>query len=334
MMFHDSMAVAQEKMTKVCLFLERHTLPPTPLNFQVAYTYISKVNTDLNSSVDRAVATNTIIDSVLMEHLYFEFLNIGHTTEVSMIKNVDSVINSLAKNSLNTTKHISQFAGHVRECVHALDENNIEKSKTALAELNKQTATLLTQHNQFKQELHRTQQLHKKTQEQLKKLRKLHTIDAQTGLYKRHYLTQKTQLWHDQNKSICAIAIQIDNLDYFIKNYGDTIGEVILSKVATQVHKYVLQSGLPGRTAKDQFTVILADIDPETANIIAEKVKTGVEKLSFTSAKNGKTLPSICLSLGIAQQHDDEGFNQLARKASNAAFKAKSLGQSSFTAGD
>ncbi|XQF93897.1 GGDEF domain-containing protein [Pseudoalteromonas espejiana] len=327
------MAVAQEKMTNVCLFLERHALPPSPLNYQVAYTYISQSKQDLNKAIDEAISQSANIDSVLIEQLYFEFLNEGHTTQVSMINNVNGVIDSLSRNAQSTEKQIVRFAGQVSECMHSLDENNVEQSRQALDELTGQTATLLEQHKQFKLELSRAKKLHEKTQKQLTQLRKQHIIDPQTGLYKRHYLTQQTQVWSTQEKSICAIAIQIDNLDHFVDNYGDVIGEVILSKVAKQVQKYVFQSGLPGRTAKDQFTVLLADIDPETANVIAEKVRNGVEKLRFVSSKSGIKLPGINLSLGIAQQIKNDNFNQLAKKASQAAFKARSLGQSSFTAG-
>ncbi|GAA61012.1 hypothetical protein P20652_2886 [Pseudoalteromonas sp. BSi20652] len=327
------MAIAQEKMTKVCVFLERYALPPTPLNYQVIYTYTSQVDVKLNKALDRAIATDENIDSVLIEQLYFEFLNAGHTTQVSMIQNVDGVINSLSKNAENTEKQIMRFAGQVSECVHTLDENNIEQSRQALELLNSQTVELLNQHKQFKQELSKAKQLHNKTQKQLTQLRKQHIIDSQTGLYKRHYLTQQTQVWTNQQKSICAIAIQIDNLDHFVDNYGDIIGEVILNKVAKQVQKYVFQSGLPGRTAKAQFTVLLADIDPNTANVIAEKVRNGVEKLRFVSSKTGAKLPTINLSLGIAQHDKLDDFNQLAKKASQAAFKARSLGQSCFTAG-
>lgn len=85
-MFHDSMAIAQEKMTKVCVFLERYALPPTPLNFQVIYTYISQSNINLKNALERAIATEENIDSVLIEQLYFQFLNEGHTTQVSMIQ--------------------------------------------------------------------------------------------------------------------------------------------------------------------------------------------------------------------------------------------------------
>ena len=332
-MFHDSMAIAQEKMTKVCIFLEHHALPPSPLNYNVVYTYISQVNTELNSTIDRALALGQTIDCVYIEQLYFDYMDKAHQAETSMVRNVDGIISSLSRSANSTEKDIMRFANHVSDCVHSLDENNIQQSRTALNTLSKHTAHLLTQHQQFKQELIKAKRLQEKTQQQLVQLRKKHITDQQTGLYKRHYLNQQTQLWLDQQKSVCAIAIQIDNLDHFIDNYGDMIGEVILNKVAKQIQKYVFESGLPGRTGKAAFTVLLADIDPETANVIAEKVRNGVEKLRFVSSKSGIKLPTIDLSLGIAKHSDEKDFNKLARKASNAAHKARSLGQSSFIAG-
>ena len=203
----------------------------------------------------------------------------AHQAETSMVRNVDGIISSLSRSANSTEKDIMRFANQVSDCVHSLDEKNIQQSRNALNTLSKQTAHLLTQHQQFKQELIKAKRLQEKTQQQLVQLRTKHITDQQTGLYKRHYLNQQTQLWLDQQKSVCAIAIQIDNLDHFIDNYGDVIGEVILNKVAKQIQKYVFESGLPGRTGKAEFTVLLADIDPETANVIAEKVRNGVEKL-------------------------------------------------------
>lgn len=333
MMFHDSMAIAQEKMTKVCIFLEHHALPPSPLNYNVVYTYISQVNTELNATIDRALALGQTIDCVYIEQLYFDYMDKAHQAETSMVQNVDGIISSLSRSANSTEKDIMRFANQVSDCVHSLDEKNIQQSRNALNILSKHTAHLLTQHQQFKQELIKAKRLQEKTQQQLVQLRTKHITDQQTGLYKRHYLNQQTQLWLDQQKSVCAIAIQIDNLDHFIDNYGDIIGEVILNKVAKQIQKYVFESGLPGRTGKAEFTVLLADIDPETANVIAEKVRNGVEKLRFVSSKSGIKLPTIDLSLGIAKHSDEKDFNKLARKASNAAHKARSLGQSSFIAG-
>jgi len=331
-MFHDSMAIAQEKMTDACSFLERHTLPPTPLNYQVAYNYISQSNTALNDAIDLAIESEENIDCVFIETLYFEFLHTGNTSEIAIVKNVDGVINSLSRNVQTTEKQVAGFCEQINDCINIIDKKNVEKSRQALSILNKKTAEQLKQHKRFREELTHTKQLNDQTQTQLTQLLKLHIIDSQTGLYKRHYLTQQAQLWSNQNKSICAIAIQIDNLTHFIDNYGDLIGDVILNKVARQIQKYVSQSGLPGRTTKDQFTVLLADIDPLTANVIAEKIRNSVKRLRFVSSKNGTKLPNIDISLGIARYQQDDDFNKLAKNASNAALNAKKLGLHCFTA--
>lgn len=327
MIFHDPMAVAQEKMTKVCLFLEQHHLPPTPLNYQVTYTYISKSDPDLNAALDRILNSGQKIDSIYLEQLYFEHINQGHQEEAAMLKNVDDMLSTLQSSSQSSQRNISQFSEQLHHCVHSLDEHNIKQSKRALQLLSKQTDALLQHHAHFKETLKKARITHQKTQQQLLKLRKQYIIDLQTGMYKRHYLNQQTQQWLKQQKSICAIAIQVENIHEFSDKYGDAIGEVVLNRVAKKIQKYVFESGLPGRTGKNEFTVLLPDIEPDTALVIAEKVRKGVEKLKFVSSKSPLELPSVELSVGIVKQQNERDFTALARKASQAAHKALILKQ-------
>ncbi|ALO43684.1 diguanylate cyclase [Pseudoalteromonas phenolica] len=331
-MFHDPMVIAQEKMTKVCMFLEQHHLPPTPLNYQVAYTYISKSHNELNQTLDYAIRQGHNIDSIFIEQLYFEHLNRSHEMEASMLKNVDGVVTNLANSAQQSQRSITNFAEQVSICVNSLDEHNIAKTKHALTQLAKHTEVILQQHKKFKETLQKTRLMHREARQQLTKLRKEQLIDVQTGLYKRHYLNQQAQLWITQDKPMCAISIQINNLHEFSEDFGDLVSEVVLNRVAKKIQKYVFESGLPGRTAKDEFVVLMSDIEPDTANIIAEKIRVGVEKLKFVSSKSDKNLPKVDLSFGIAKRNDEENFNALARKATHAAHKAHSLQQSAFIA--
>ncbi|CAH9066376.1 Diguanylate cyclase VdcA [Pseudoalteromonas sp. CIP111854] len=325
------MANAQEKMTQVCLFLEQHHLPPTPMNYHVTYTYISKCDTALNEALDNAINDKQKVDSIFIEHLYFEYLNKGHKTETELLSNVDDVLASLSKTSNESQKHIANFAQKITTCAQDLDENNIAKSKRAITQLSQSTDTILKQHQVFKAQLKKARMMHIKSQQQLQYLRKQHIIDPQTGLYKRHFLNQQTQAWLAKDKSICAIAIHITNLHDFTQQYGDVIGEVILNRVAKKVQSYVFESGLPGRTRAQEFTVLLADIEPTTANVIAEKIRKGVEKIKFVSSKSDIELPRIQLSLGIAKRHQEQNFDELAYKAHLAAHKAYLSDQSSFS---
>ncbi|CAM4301723.1 MULTISPECIES: GGDEF domain-containing protein [Pseudoalteromonas] len=327
MMFHDPMAVAQEKMTQVCLFLEQHHLPPTPLNYQVAYTHISATNKDLDCAINKAIKAHTKIDCVFIEQLYYQFLDQGQRTQSELLEGVDSLVTELHENAETSQKQVIRFAQQVSQCVHNLDEHNIQKSKRALSTLTKQTELLLKQHKQFKQALIKSRLDYERNQKLLLDLRKQHLLDPQTGLYKRHYLHQKVSLWQSQQKSVCALSIQVDNLDEFSTRFGDVVGEVVLNRIANNIKRYVVESGLPGRTGKKEFTVILADVDLDTASVIAEKVRKGVERLKFVSAKGKIPLPNVSLALGIAQLAPEQDFNMLAKRAGYAAQKAHSLGQ-------
>ena len=331
-MFHDPMEIAQEKMTKVCMFLEQHRLPPTPLNYQVAYTYISKVHSELNRTLNYVIRQNYSIDSIFIEQLYFEHLNHTHDTEAAMLKNVDGVVTSLANTAQQSQRSISNFTEQVNICVNSMDEHNITKTKHALTQLSKQTDIILQQHHKFKEMLQKTRMMHRDAKIQLTKLRKAQLIDVQTGMYKRHYLNQKAQLWISQDKPICAISIQINNLHEFTEDFGDFVSEVVLNRVAKKIQKYVFESGLPGRAAKDEFVVLMSDIEPDTANIIAEKIRVGIEKLKFVSSKSEKNLPKVDLSFGIAKRNNESNFNTLARKATRAAHKAHSMQESTYIA--
>ncbi|MBQ4813879.1 diguanylate cyclase [Pseudoalteromonas luteoviolacea] len=333
MMFHDPMALAQEKMTKVCHFLELHQLPPTPLNYQVTYTYISRSNPDLAERLDRDLRNGIAIDNVYIEQLYFEFVYAEHQAELAVLKEVDNVIDELAVSTARSQQSITQFRRHIQNCSHALSNQEPASSKQILAEFSLHTERLLEQQQRFKVSLQKARKTQKEQHRALGEIRKQRLIDPHTGLYKRHYLSQKAELWLDQDKALCAISIQVDNLEEFTAKYGDVIGEAVLQRIAQKIKKYVVESGIPGRTGKQEFTILLADIEPETAQIIAAKIRKGIQKLKFISNRGNIQFPELQLAVGIAKRQAEVDFNELANKASFAAQKAQALGRDCYISG-
>ncbi|KZN40650.1 GGDEF domain-containing protein [Pseudoalteromonas luteoviolacea] len=333
MMFHDPMALAQEKMTKVCHFLEQHHLPPTPLNYQVTYTYISRSNPDLVERLDRDLRNSITIDNVYIEQLYFEFIYAEHQAELAVLKEVDNVIDELTVSSARSQQSIKQFSQQIKNCSHAITNQDSATSKQILAEFALHTERLLEQQQRFKASLQKASKTQNEQKQALSHIRKQRLIDPHTGLYKRHYLSQKADLWLDQDKALCAISIQVDNLEEFTAKYGDVIGEAVLQRIAHKIKKYVVESGIPGRTGKQEFTILLADIEPETAQIIAAKIRQGIQKLKFVSNRGNVQFPELQLAVGIAKRQTEADFNELASKASFAAHKALALGRDCYISG-
>ncbi len=311
MMFHDSMANAQEKMTQVCHLLELHALPPTPLNYHVLYTYVSEAHSDLNNSFNTAVANKRVIDSVLMEELHIRYLSNDQTQQTELVERVGDILGNLQAHTHSNQQQLDEYHSEVDKCTQALNSNNPEQTRRYLQTLAEHTLRLRRQTQQFKLLLERIKAQYQATKSQLKQLKRKHSIDPLTGLYHRHYLDTQTQLWIEKGKQISIISIEIENYQTFCQDYGDMIGNLMLEKVANKIQKYTQESGCSGRTQSNEFTILLADVDAETTALIADKVRAGIAKLRFVSSRSGNSLPSVAFSCHIAHRRDEVDLSTL-----------------------
>ena len=109
--------------------------------------------------------------------------------------------------------------------------------------------------------------------------------------------------------------ISVDHFKTFSERFGALIGDVILSKIAKKVASYVDDSGLPVRSASDEFILLLPDVDGDIASEIAEKIKQGVAKLRFVSVQSGVRLPKMSISCGISEMKNQESLNKLISRS-------------------
>ena len=311
MMFHDSMANAQEKMTQVCHLLELHALPPTPLNYHVLYQHVSEGESALSEALQAAVTEGRTIDSVLMEELYIQHLTPDHQKQTAMVERMSELIGNLERNSKSNQKHIDHYHLEIDRCARALDEHDVDKSRHQLRKLAEHTLVLKGQMQKFKQLLEQIKQQYLSTKSQLKRLKDKHHLDPLTGLYHRHYLDKKFQYWAKKQHQISLIRIDVENYQQFCHDYGDSIGNLMLEKVATKIDKYVKESGFCGRTQNEQFTIMMADVEAQTVDLIAEKVQAGISKLRFVSSRSGKQLPGVAFQCQTIHRQQEPNFSAL-----------------------
>ena len=153
---------------------------------------------------------------------------------------------------------------------------------------------------------------------ELEQVKQQRLLDPLTGLYNRFAMQNQIDLWFSEQPSrrVAAIAINLDHFSRFNQQYGATIGDVILSKVARKISSYVQSSGLPVRSGGEEFLILLPDVDLRSASEIAEQVRRGVEKLRFVSSRSKKTLPKVTISLGVSlYQHSENWYQFLGRTA-------------------
>lgn len=326
MKYHDSMAQAQQRMTEVCWFLERYNLPPIPINYHTVYSFVAKSHDGLCEEMEALLAAEEQLDNFTLESLFNRHLSEQDASQTEVVKGVDKSINTM-DTSINKSGHaVNEYIATLDSSLVALDDADVGEAKQLIADLIDASYQLKGSQQQVHESLLLARQQLQACQKKLQAIEKQRNVDPLTGLYKADYMTEKATVWVEQGKSMCAIAIDLDDLSGFNEKFGHAVGDVVIGKVAKKIRSYVQDSGLPVRTKGKEFLVLLPDVSVQTAQEIAERMRSGVEKLKFISSRSGRRLPTLTVSLGISEMQNND-FEQLTATARNAAANAKLQGK-------
>jgi len=126
-------------------------------------------------------------------------------------------------------------------------------------------------------------------------------------------MSKHLEAWfkEDPNKEIAAIVININQFSQITNKFGSLISDVLLTKIADKVASYVDDSGLPVRSAGDEFLILLPEVDNNMAEEIADKIRQGVEKMRFISSKSGIRLPKMTVSTDVNNFKSSENVNTI-----------------------
>jgi diguanylate cyclase (GGDEF)-like protein len=134
------------------------------------------------------------------------------------------------------------------------------------------------------------------------KVEKLEIRDALTGLYNLSYI--KSRLNEEIKRAIayqrpCAfIVFDIDNFRKYLDSFGSLNSEATLKKIATLISSSVSEVDRVGRTADDEFAVILPERNKRQANEIAENIR---KKIEFTFNEEDEVIKRLTVSAGISE---------------------------------
>lgn len=328
MKYQDTVEQADVNLQRTIAFLKQHRLPASPVNYGVAYEYVSDNNKEIKAQIDADIKSTKKIDSFLMEELYRNHILQQDETNEKMIDSVSSIVNGTQRHTQKAQKDSHQYMTLLDEGLLLLNDQDIDTSKQVIDKLLKATSYAKKTQNVLIKALQQAQLKTKQLQEEVEELNNSRQLDALTGLYNRTVMNQTVDMWlHNDTQDIAALAINLDHFRQFNDSYGMTIGNVILSKVAQKVKSYVNDTGLPVRIAGEEFLVLIPDADLITAQEVAEKVRSGVEKLQFINAKNKQKLPKITVSIGVTQYSHRLGLDGTLQKANSALQMAKATGR-------
>lgn len=126
--------------------------------------------------------------------------------------------------------------------------------------------------------------------------------------------------------SSCGALLVIDADHFKLVNdlFGHDHGDAALQRIAEVIRAKVRENDLVCRMGGEEFGVFLDGADAETAGLIAERIRYGVNRIDF--APHGEIHP-LSVSIGAAMSDGTASFSDLFRTADQHLYAAKRAGR-------
>lgn len=159
------------------------------------------------------------------------------------------------------------------------------------------------------------------------RLKKQAQRDELTQSYNRRALNELAPIEVSRAKrnelSLAFIMMDIDHFKKINDTLGHTIGDRVLSKLASLLKKNLRKEDLLFRFGGEEFLIIAPNIDLNGAINLSDKLKDLIEKERFICNSN----QIVTASFGVAEFNGNENFESILFRADEALYIAKDKGR-------
>ena len=156
------------------------------------------------------------------------------------------------------------------------------------------------------------------------------STDGLTGLHNRRWLNDsfKRQMNRcERNGQPCSIImIDIDHFKQMNDRFGHLAGDRVLCTVAQVLLNMLRPTDLVARYGGEEFALCLPETPLKGAWVIADRLRKAIANTS-TPFEEGKLLPAVNVSIGMAGMQTNQGLDSLLAAADSALYRAKANGR-------
>lgn len=181
----------------------------------------------------------------------------------------------------------------------------------------------------------RTQVRRKRFQERLRSSYEISLsmalTDSLTGLYNRRYLEVHLNKMLESNqttrKCLATLLLDIDHFKQVNDTHGHGVGDEVLQEFAQRLKRNTRSFDLVARLGGEEFVVILPNVSPERAYMVAERLRRAVSDQPFSCDVEGGKLDVTTSIGGVIINQRMHPVASILERADKCLYTAKDSGR-------
>jgi diguanylate cyclase len=308
---------------------EQH-VPATPNNFNVWFHYFLGAPNDLKHAIDILVDNHRRFDVKTNQDLFATYIEPSDSVAASNASEQLHAVMIAARQFLATAiadnhsqiQAINDVAGETQAGVDPTQL--VARLMNELAKAASRATKLETGFAEKTRELDAIRETLSKSEQRAR-------TDMLTGLANRRALEEFFRTAQiaamEKGEALSVLMLDIDHFKLINDNFGHGVGDQVLRLMAQVLRDRVRDIDLPARYGGEELIAVLPGIDLTACTDVAERIRRAIADCRITRRSTGEVLPTITVSIGVAQFQPGESMADLIERCDRALYRAKGAGR-------
>lgn len=302
--------VDNEKMSSV---VASYPIPVKPQMLTDIRLLLDKEEPDIDC-IARLISNDVVISSAAV----LKIIN-SPFYAVTELKNMEAKAKAI--------KSIDGMQKHIKESVALISEIMNEYASTQSRLHQKNTKKI----KGLKSKVNSASCFIEKLERELNVSQENNLVDELTSVSNRkgyvRAINNERDSWLSSGQPLSLMIIDIDKFKNINDSYGHSIGDQVIKCIGQTLKKVIRSTDHVARYGGEEFVLILPATDLDKAIILAEKIRSVVNTLTFELRKKNQTMKVTC-SFGLASfTKDMSNTVEVFNAADKALYQAKESGR-------
>jgi len=336
--YSDPPDKSAELLRMILPLATRHGSGLHPVSYTVWYEHVSARNPGLTQALAPVIKDGAKLTDAATHDLYMRFVASAEEKATEDAKTgIDKVLGQVTTSIGQSQERAADYGRTLEAWGTELSQEGAspEALRARVAAVLQDTKATSESMNALRSVLEESQREVEFLREQLTRTREEATLDALTGITNRKgfddALAELTQAALKGAFELSLVMVDIDHFKKLNDTYGHVFGDRVIRGVAQVLKANVKGRDIAARYGGEEFAVLLPETPAKGAYVLAEQVRTQIEKSRIKRLDRDEHVAGITISMGIASYRPNEPLHDFVARADEALYASKQGGRNRVT---